>query len=167
MLSRLFTLASLLSLLLLATTTVVWVRSHRVTEVVAYGTARDSVGVGTLEARLYLSWNWLLAQVEDISPPVGWTYVRQQPGFRNVDDSNWHFAGVYYWSGKIDFYSYHFIELSFWDVSFLFAALPGLWIVQRIRHRRHSAAGLCPTCGYDLRATPDRCPECGAVRVRT
>jgi hypothetical protein len=49
-----------------------------------------------------------------------------------------------------------------WFAAALFATAPVRWINRR-RLKRGFARGLCPTCGYDLRATPERCPECGAV----
>ena len=50
-----------------------------------------------------------------------------------------------------------------WTVTLLTLLPPLLWLRRRRQAKRWSDANLCRTCGYDLRATPDRCPECGAV----
>ena len=46
-----------------------------------------------------------------------------------------------------------------WLLTLLFGALPAARLYRRLRPKHPS--GLCPRCGYDLRATPGRCPECG------
>lgn len=49
-------------------------------------------------------------------------------------------------------------------VMVLSALLPGLWALLWVRRRRAARPGCCAACGYDLRASPERCPECGAPR---
>ncbi len=43
----------------------------------------------------------------------------------------------------------------------LFSLLPAIRLYRWRRRRKLNRPGHCATGGYDLRATPDRCPECG------
>jgi hypothetical protein len=48
----------------------------------------------------------------------------------------------------------------------LFLASPTVVVaVAGLRRRRRRARGCCERCGYDLRATPAECPECGSRTV--
>jgi hypothetical protein len=62
------------------------------------------------------------------------------------------------------------LYVSGWFAAAMLLILPGIvgtrFVKQMYVARRLRVRGLCPTCGYDLRASPERCPECGNVPTK-
>jgi predicted amidophosphoribosyltransferase len=57
--------------------------------------------------------------------------------------------------------------VSIWTLLIMTGPLPAFRVLRRWRGRRNLEPGACPACGYDLRATPERCPECGTMATVT
>jgi hypothetical protein len=171
LLGHLFTLLSAVSLLLLVTICVLWARSYLHSEMVSvdvgtnanpalFGVEYGGGGIGFGLRRIYLNATSL--------PPTyrRWVYLRSEPqhpiarantprvvgalGFGIVTDATTDSA---IWGAA----------MPCWFAALMTGFLPARGFLHWRRSRRLKASGRCLHCGYDLRASPHRCPECGMV----
>jgi hypothetical protein len=58
---------------------------------------------------------------------------------------------------------YLIVRVPYWFIATTSALLPAVALVRWLRARRRRQAGQCCRCGYDLRGSSQRCPECGTI----
>jgi hypothetical protein len=171
---RLLNLLTSLSLLLCAAAVVLWARSHWVSDAVLWANRSGERGAQTLcgtfafvesnvpHAPAVARWDKFDGRVsvwEDGTPPsipnrlgFGYRYMLLPTAnirVPNPDPSVTLPAVV----------ATRMVLVPIWLPAVLFALLPTTRLYRHIRPLY--GPGRCQLCGYDLRATPGRCPECG------
>ena len=167
---RLLNLLTLLSLRMFVVVAAIWLRSY---------VAWDLMHVRTTGRWFHGGWacgnlragTWLTAENDPPEfTPVRW---RALPTIRARELLTGYEAGASYRLNALGFQylalgnsraaSHRMVIVPIWAVALATAVMPTWRLHQRRRLRLRSATGLCLTCGYDLRGTPHRCPECGAT----
>lgn len=87
----------------------------------------------------------------------------------NEPKAYWELAGVHFLTLWTDLNGQTRWDLVIPDWYLICASLvlPAIASYRALRYWRRSRGGKCISCGYDLRATPERCPECGAIAGKT
>jgi hypothetical protein len=57
------------------------------------------------------------------------------------------------------------LVVPYWFIVLACSVLPMLGLRRLIRTRSRRRRGACLRCGYDLRGTPGKCPECGLESI--
>ena len=163
---RLFTTLATLSMLLCAAVLMLWVRSYWDTDFVGWSDHRQFFGALSMGGVLRFEHGGYGAG------RAGWdgvSYPTPAGGLWGEVTARTRRGGVLRSLGlayaRVD---YNFdgtmvrraLYVPHWLAAAVMSVLPVLAIGAR-RRRRRSDPSICANCGYDLRATPGRCPECG------
>ena len=169
-------MAATLSAVFLLASIAAWVRSYFVSDqltwtsqkpvifAVAYGKGTIDFVRATFDPSVFVETPDSLA-VE--KPKAGWELKHGKPDDRDAwsfvpPQHEMHLLGAKYRSGTVLFAYAQDLSLPMWMPVLLFGMWPAVWALRR---RRHRGPGYCPSCGYDMRATPQRCPECGTEPI--
>ena len=150
---RLFMILSAVSLLLCVAVCVMWVRSYRRVEGVALGNANGRYTLCASDGRL-----WCIYFATGTNHTTLAAFSDHGGGFV-LGASTTKLMGFAHDPGNG---TYALVTVPFWSILLASAAL-GICLFRVRRKSDGSNAPRCNVCGYDLRATPGRCPECGAV----
>jgi hypothetical protein len=165
---KLFTFAAGVSALLCVGVCVLWVRSYwRMDTLAGYCGRDDWVQISSQRGSVLLghaSRNNLAASGMLQGFWLGVVYLHE-PGARQVG-THWRGFGYYHRRNPPQAISQTLLWFPDWLLVLSGAVLPLAFLNRRRRIRRRAASGSCLRCGYDLRATPERCPECGAFPAK-
>ena len=81
--------------------------------------------------------------------------------YNRMAQRRWEALGFAYAAADFANGSFRMIGVPFPVLVLLTAPAPVWWAWHARRQRRRNREGCCANCGYDLRETKGRCPECG------
>jgi hypothetical protein len=172
---RLLNVLTALSLLLCVTVCAAWALSYWYYQGVRYGKGRFAVRVDSQQGlfRIDSTAQWPGLSFGLAGDHKGLTSADRERGsdyfLRECGSRVGHF-GVGRWivpvanftrGGPETLTPYTVLVAPHWSLALASAVMPAVWLFRWRRHRERPKAGVCRSCGYDLRATPERCPECG------
>ena len=160
---RLLNLLTALSLLLCVAVCVLWVRSYWREDQLGYEWSADPSVSHKSEFESDGGEVWVGRKRRN-QPPIdggpGFYWDLSKPGSGGV---GWFSTD---WEG-MDAWGSWGVGVPHWFLTLAFAVPPAVGVIRAHRKRRRLRFGLCRACGYDLRATLDRCPECGSAPAGT